>query len=94
MSRILYLLFNSTFLANLQEKVLDLVLLEDDGDRFLKLMMVSERDNETLLSIREYPSFKVLYELQVRTTYLVTFTLPFEIFCTALSGSNLSSVSS
>ena len=79
MSRFLYLLFNSTFLANLQEKVLDLVLLEDDGDRFLKLMMVSERGNETLLSIREYPSFKVLYELQVRTTYLVTFILPFTI---------------
>ena len=94
MSRFLYLLFNSTFLANLQEKVLDLVLLEDDGDRFLKLMMVSERGNETLLSIREYPSFKVLYELQVWAASLVTFSVPFAIFCTALSGLNRSSVSS
>ena len=60
-----------------QEKVVDLVLLEDEGDSVVKMMMVTQRqtkvendslDNrhvETLLQIREFPSFKVLYELQV-----------------------------
>ena len=51
--------------------MLDFVLLEDEGDTVLKLMMVTERQSaidesaETLLTIREYPSFNVLFELQV-----------------------------
>jgi hypothetical protein len=56
-----------------QEKVLDLVLLEDEGDADLKLMLVTQRGDagngsgvETCLQIRQYPAFgNVLYELQV-----------------------------
>ena len=60
----------------MQEKVTDFVLLEDEGDSVLKMMMVTQRFGlsdgsgdkkvSTLLQIREYPSFNVLYELEVR----------------------------
>ena len=49
----------------LQEKVLDLKLLEDEGDVTLKLMMVVVRDSETHFQIRSYPSYEKLYELKV-----------------------------
>ena len=68
-----------------QEKVVDFVLLEDEGDSVVKMMMVTQRPTnidsmsvdsqqstnvddqhvETLLQIREFPSFNVLYELEV-----------------------------
>ena len=55
-----------------QEKVLEFILMEDDGDAQLNLLMVIERQNEkhqkltdTYLQIREYPSFQLVYELKV-----------------------------
>lgn len=58
----------------LKEQVLDLALIEDEGDVSVKLMMITQRptfgletsSKETLLQIRDYPSFCVLYELTVR----------------------------
>ena len=55
-----------------KEKVLEFVLLEDEGDTQLNLLMVTERISElnkcevdTNLQIREYPSFHLNYELKV-----------------------------
>jgi hypothetical protein len=43
-----------------------MALIEDENDPVLKMIFVTKRnEDETLLQIREYPSFKVLYELRV-----------------------------
>ena len=54
-----------------EETVVDFVLL-DEGQGLLNLLMVSERANakdekitDTYLQIREYPSFRLIYELKV-----------------------------
>jgi hypothetical protein len=66
-----------------QEKVIDFVLLEDEGDSVVKMMMITQRqtnvdvDVRTLLQIREFPSFNVLYELEAsQLFYLFPIILP------------------
>ncbi len=58
--------FVSSFFA--QEEVLDLVLIEDEGDcnSFKMLMLVaSEKEDSAVLQMREYPSFELIYQLEV-----------------------------
>ena len=50
-----------------REKVLDMVLIEDEGDlqKLSLLMTVSKLDGSHALQMREFPSFRLMYELEV-----------------------------
>ena len=52
------------------ETVKELALIEDENDPILKMLMIVTRSKgktafETLLQIREFPKFELLYELKV-----------------------------
>ena len=45
--------------------------MEDDGEHNLKMLLVikDEKTSEKKIQMREYPSFELLFELQVRKIF-------------------------